>query len=89
MGVKKQFERGDESLSSTSLMASTQSIKASRERKQRCRRMLEARFKVCTEHSSNCAKGAIRKDCRLSSSSSDAEERGPNRPGWLNVRTSQ
>lgn len=62
MGVKKQFERGDESLSSTSLMASTQSIKASRGRKQRCRRMLEARFKVCTEHSSNCAKGAIRKD---------------------------
>lgn len=27
IGVKEQFERGDESLSSTSLMASTQNIK--------------------------------------------------------------
>lgn len=60
IGLKRQLERKDGNLSSTSLMTSTQGIRASRESKQTCGEwQLEERFKVCTERSSECVEEAI------------------------------
>lgn len=81
IGLKRQFERSDGSLSNISLMALTQGIRASTERKQmRWEWQLEERFKVCTGHSGECVEGATRKECRLASRNGDAEKRAQTGP---------